>query len=393
MTHNYDVVVIGGGAAGLMCAIEAGRRGRRVLVLELADKVGKKILISGGGRCNFTNLGAVPDLYISQNPRFAISALSRYTSTDFIALVEQHGIAYHEKTLGQLFCNGSSTQILDMLLQECSDVNVEIRTSCTMTGVKRQDAGFVIATSSGSVSAESLVVATGGLSIPKMGATGLAHSLARQFGLAMTKISPGLVPFTFRPPALDLFNNLSGVSLDTAVMCGGVTWRESMLFTHRGLSGPAVLQASSFWSKGSEVVIDLLPDVEDAQAHFDEQRARHPGTELTTVVGRLMPKRVAQAMCGILATRPLRSLSNTELADFAQSLKRWVVTPDGTEGYRTAEVTVGGVSTEGLSSRTMEAKNVPGLYFIGEAVDVTGPLGGYNFQWAWASGYCAGQVV
>ena len=393
MTHNYDVVVIGGGAAGLMCAIEAGRRGRRVLVLELADKVGKKILISGGGRCNFTNLGAVPELYISQNPRFAISALSRYTSTDFIALVEQHGIAYHEKTLGQLFCNGSSTQILDMLLQECSDVNVEIRTSCTMTGVKRQDAGFVIATSSGSVSAESLVVATGGLSIPKMGATGLAHSLARQFGLAMTEVKPGLVPFTFHPPALDLFNNLSGVSLDVAVTCGGVTWQESMLFTHRGLSGPAVLQASSFWSKGSEVVIDLLPDIEDAKAHFDEQRAHHSGTELATVVGRLMPKRVAQAMCGTLATRPLRTLSNTELADFAQSLKRWVVTPDGTEGYRTAEVTVGGVSTEGLSSRTMEAKNVPGLYFIGEAVDVTGPLGGYNFQWAWASGYCAGQVA
>ncbi|MCH8940108.1 MAG: aminoacetone oxidase family FAD-binding enzyme, partial [Chloroflexi bacterium] len=285
MTDNYDVVVIGGGAAGLMCAIEAGRRGRRVLVLELADKVGKKILISGGGRCNFTNLGAVPDLYISQNPRFAISALSRYTSADFIALVEQHGIAYHEKTLGQLFCNGSSTQILDMLLQECSDVNVEIRTSCTMTGVKRQDAGFVIATSSGSVSAESLVVATGGLSIPKMGATGLAHSLARQFGLAMTEVRPGLVPFTFHPPALDLFNNLSGVSLDVAVTCGGVTWQESMLFTHRGLSGPAILQASSYWRVGSEVLIDLLPDVRDAPAYFDEQRALHPGTELTTVVG------------------------------------------------------------------------------------------------------------
>ncbi|MQG75900.1 MAG: NAD(P)/FAD-dependent oxidoreductase [SAR202 cluster bacterium] len=393
MADNYDVVVIGGGAAGLMCAIEAGRRGRRVLVLEHADKVGKKILISGGGRCNFTNLGAVPDLYISENPQFAISALSRYTSADFIGLVEQHGIAYHEKTLGQLFCNGSSTQILDMLLQECSDANVEIRTSCTMTGVKREDAGFRVSTSSDSVSAESLVVATGGLSIPKMGATGLAYSLARQFGMAMTEVKPGLVPFTFRPPTLDLFNNLSGVSLGTAVTCDGVTWQESMLFTHRGLSGPAILQVSSYWRRGSEVTIDLLPHVEDAQAHFDDERARRPGTELATVVGRLMPKRVAQAMCGTLATRPLRTLSNTELANFAQSLKCWVVTPDGTEGYRTAEVTVGGVSTDGLSSRTMETKNVPGLYFIGEAVDVTGPLGGYNFQWAWASGYCAGQIA
>ena len=393
MADNYDVVIIGGGAAGLMCAIEAGNRGRSVLMLEHADKVGKKILISGGGRCNFTNLGAVPELYIGQNPRFAISALSRYTSADFIALVEQHGIGYHEKTLGQLFCNGSSQQILDMLLQECSDASVEIRTFCTMTGLKRKDEGFGVTTSSGSVSAESLVVATGGLSIPKMGATGLAHSLARQFGLAMTEVRPGLVPFTFRPPALNLFNNLSGVSLDTAVTCGGVTWRESMLFTHRGLTGPAILQASSFWAKGSEVVIDLLPDVEDAQAHLDDERANHPGTELATVVGRIMPKRVAQAMCGTLGTRPLSTMSNAELSDFAQSLKRWVVKPDGTEGYRTAEVTVGGVSTDGLSSRTMEAKNVPGLYFIGEAVDVTGPLGGYNFQWAWASGYCAGQVA
>lgn len=393
MSDNYDVVVIGGGAAGLMCAIEAGRRGRCVVVLEHADKVGKKILISGGGRCNFTNLGAVPELYVSENPQFAISALSRYTSADFIDLVEQHGIAYHEKTLGQLFCNGSSNQILDMLLQECSDANVEIRTSCTMTGVKREGAGFGVATSSGSVSAESLVVATGGLSIPKMGATGLAHSLARQFGLVMTKVRPGLVPFTFRPPALDLFSNLSGVSLDATVTCGGVTWRGSMLFTHRGLSGPAILQASSYWCKGSEVVIDLLPDVEDAQAYFENERARTPGTELATEVGRLIPKRVAQALCGSLANRYLRSLSNTEFRDFVQSLKQWTVMPDGTEGYRTAEVTVGGVSTDDLSSRTMEAKNVPGLYFIGEAVDVTGPLGGYNFQWAWASGYCAGQAA
>lgn len=393
MADNYDVIIVGGGAAGLMCAIEAGRRGRRVLILEHANKSGKKILISGGGRCNFTNLRAEPAMYISQNPRFAISALSRYTSADFIALVEQHGIAYHEKTLGQLFCNSSAERILEMLLQECSESAVEIRAACTMTGVIRDDDGFNVSTSLGPVSAESLVVATGGLSIPKMGATGLAHSLARQFGLGVTEVKPGLVPFTFQPPTLDLFSNLSGVSLDSAVTCGGVTWCESMLFTHKGISGPAILQASSFWRKGDEVEIDLLPDVEDAPTYFDAERASHPNIELASVVGRLVPKRLAQTLCGALGARSLRSLSNPELTEFAQSLKRWVVKPDGTEGYRTAEVTVGGVSTDGLSSRTMEAKSVPGLYFIGEAVDVTGPLGGYNFQWAWSSGYCAGQVV
>ncbi len=388
-----DVIIVGGGAAGLMCAIEAGRRGRRVLILEHADKVGKKILISGGGRCNFTNLGAVPELYLSQNPRFAISALSRYTSADFVDLVEQHGIPYHEKTLGQLFCNGSSERILEMLLHECSEANVGIWTSCTVTGVTRGEEGFTLETSDGSASAESLVVATGGLSIPKMGATGWAHSLARQFGLKLTGVRPGLVPLTFNPPTLDLFSNLSGVSLDAAVTCDGVTWRESMLFTHRGLSGPPVLQVSSHWQKGLEVEIDLLPAVEDLQAHFETERAKHPGTEAATVVGRLMPRRVAQSVCGSLATRPLKSLSNAELAELAESLKHWVVMPDGTEGYRTAEVTVGGVDTAGLSSRTMEARDVAGLYFIGEAVDVTGPLGGYNFQWAWSSGYSAGQVA
>ena len=389
----YDVIIIGGGAAGLMCAIEAGGRGRRVLILEHADKVGKKILISGGGRCNFTNLGAAPELYISQNPRFAISALSRYTSTDFIALVEHHCIPYHEKTLGQLFCNGSSELILAMLLQECSEANVEIWTSCTATGVKREGDGFSVVTSSGSVSAESLVVATGGLSIPKMGATGWAHSLARQFNLKMTGVSPGLVPLTFEPPTLDLFSNLSGVSLDASVTCDGVRWRESMLFTHRGLSGPAILQVSSHWRKGLEVVIDLLPAIEDVHGHFEAHRVNNPGAAVATVVGRLMPKRVAQAICGSLASRPLRSLSSAELTALTESLKHWMVKPDGTEGYRIAEVTVGGVDTAGLSSRTMEAKDVPGLYFIGEAVDVTGPLGGYNFQWAWSSGYSAGQVA
>jgi predicted Rossmann fold flavoprotein len=393
MTDMNDVIIVGGGAAGLMCAIEAGRRGRRVLILEHADKVGKKILISGGGRCNFTNLGAVPELYLSQNPRFAISALSRYTSADFIDLVEQHGIPYHEKTLGQLFCNGSSERILEMLLHECSEANVGIWTSCTVTGVTRGEEGFTVETSDGSTSAESLVVATGGLSIPKMGATGWAHSMARQFGLKLTDVRPGLVPLTFNPPTLDQFSNLSGVSLDAAVTCDGATWRESMLFTHRGLSGPSVLQVSSHWRKGLEVVIDLLPDVEDLHVHFETEREKHPGAEAATVVGRLMPRRVAQSVCGSMATRPLKSLSNAELAELVGSLKHWVVMPDGTEGYRTAEVTVGGVDTMELSSRTMEARDVDGLYFIGEAVDITGPLGGYNFQWAWSSGYSAGQVA
>ncbi|MDA1035489.1 MAG: NAD(P)/FAD-dependent oxidoreductase [Chloroflexi bacterium] len=393
MASDYDVIIVGGGAAGLMCAIEAGKRGRRVLVLEHAEQVGKKILISGGGRCNFTNLLAVPEMYVSENPRFTISALSRYTSADFIGLVESHGIAYHEKKLGQLFCDGSAQQIVDMLLQECDEANVEIRPSCAVTNVERQGERYQLATDLDPVSCESLVVATGGLSIPKMGATGFAHDLARQFGIGVTETRPGLVPFTFQPPTLDLFNSLSGVSVDTSVTCDGVAWRENTLFTHRGLSGPAILQASSFWREGSDVEIDLVPDIEDVLAFLREKRARRLEVELAIAVGELMPRRLAQALCGADASRLLSSLSNNRLSELAQSLKHWIVRPDGTEGYRTAEVTVGGVDTAGLSSQSMEAREVPGLYFIGEAVDVTGPLGGYNFQWAWASGYCAGQVA
>lgn len=393
MVGDYDVIIVGGGAAGLMCAIEAGKRGRRVLVLEHAEKVGKKILISGGGRCNFTNLLAVPEAYIGENPRFAISALNRYTSADFIGLVERHGIPYHEKHLGQLFCDDSATQIVGMLLAECGESSVDIRPSCAVAGVEREGDRFNVATALGWVSAESLVVATGGLSIPRMGATGFAHVLARRFGLRVTETRPGLVPLTFRPPALDLFGRLAGVSVDTSVVCGGVTWRGNTLFTHRGLSGPAILQASSFWREESEVEIDLLPDTPDVDAHLKHERTRRPNAELASVVGGLMPRRLAQALCGQNNSRPLRSMSNKEIADIAGSLKRWIVTPHGTEGYRTAEVTVGGVDTTCLSSRTMEARDVPGLYFIGEAVDITGPLGGYNFQWAWASGHCAGQVA
>jgi predicted Rossmann fold flavoprotein len=393
MVDNYDVIIVGGGAAGLMCGVEASKRGRRILVLEHAEKVGKKILISGGGRCNFTNLLAFPDVYVSGNPAFAISALTRYTSGDFIGLVERHDIAYHEKKLGQLFCNDSAAQIVDMLLRECADGSVDIQTSCSVTSVERESGEFQLTTTLGSVSAESLVIATGGLSIPQMGATGFAYAIARQFWIPVIETRPGLVPFTFRPPTLDLYNSLAGVSVDTSVTCNGVSWRENTLFTHHGLSGPAVLQASSFWHEGGEVEIDLLPDMEDAVAHFKDERIHHPSTELATVVSGLMPKRLAKALCGANGSLPLRSMQNKELIRFAQSLKHWTVRPDGTEGYRIAEVTTGGIDTAGLSSQTMEARDVPGLYFVGEAVDVTGPLGGYNFQWAWASGYCAGQVA
>jgi len=388
-----DVVIIGGGAAGLMCAIEAGRRGRRTLVVEHAEQVGKKVLISGGGRCNFTNLHAVPEVYLSENPRFAISALTRYTSADFIGMVERHGIAYHEKKLGQLFCDGASKQIVDMLLSECAEAGVEVRVATAVESVAREDGAFRLAMAGGEVECGSLVVATGGLSVPKMGATGFAYDVARKFGVRVTETRPGLVPFTFRKPALDFHAGLAGVSADASVTCNGVTWRESLLFTHRGLSGPSILQVSSHWHEGNDVIIDLAPDIEDLAGHLAGERVRQPNADLAWVVGSLAPRRLAQALCGAMGARRMQSLSNRELADFAPRLKRWTVRPDGTEGYRTAEVTVGGIDTRDLSSQTMEARGVPGLYFVGEAVDVTGPLGGYNFQWAWASGYCAGQAV
>jgi predicted Rossmann fold flavoprotein len=390
---SYDTTIIGAGAAGLMCAIEAGRRGRRVLVVEHADKVGKKILISGGGRCNFTNLFADPEMYISGNPHFPKSALSRYTSADFIALVERHGIAYHEKKLGQLFCDGSASQVVDMLLRECEESGVTIWTSCAVQEVAREGDGFRVETAQGVVESASLVVATGGLSIPKMGATAFAHHLARQFGMAVTETRPGLVPFTFQGEALEDLASLSGLSADTIVTCGGVPWRENILFTHRGLSGPAILQASSYWHQGDEVVIDLLPEMADPTPHLAQQRERHPATELGFVLGAMLPRRLAVALCGPDSAAPIQSFSNKEIGELSHMLKHWTLQPQGTEGYRTAEVTVGGVDTDGLSSQTMEARTVPGLYFIGEAVDVTGPLGGYNFQWAWSSGFAAGQVA
>jgi predicted Rossmann fold flavoprotein len=380
--ERYDVIVAGGGAAGLMCALRAGLRGRRVLVLEHADKVGKKILISGGGRCNFTNLGSRPEAFLSANPHFCKSALARYTQHDFIALVEKHRIAWHEKTLGQLFCDGSARQIVAMLLAECAAVGVEVKVGHRITGIDKAD-HFTVATDHGTFTSRSLVLATGGLSIPKMGATAFAHDTARRFGLELTETRPALVPLTLKVP------ELSGVSLEVVTRLGRTSFREAMLFTHRGLSGPAILQISSYWRDGQEIVIDLLPDT-DAASFLKERKRTRPKAELRTVLAEVLPQRLAQH----LATEgTMANLRDRDLDALAERLKTWKIVPSGTEGYAKAEVTVGGIDTDELSSRTMEAKKVPGLFVIGEAVDVTGWLGGYNFQWAWSSGWAAGEAV
>ncbi|MDP2332082.1 MAG: NAD(P)/FAD-dependent oxidoreductase [Reyranella sp.] len=378
----FDVVVLGAGAAGLMCAMRAGQRGRKVLLLEHADKVGKKILISGGGRCNFTNTGSRPEAFLSNNPHFCKSALARYTQRDFIELVEKHGIAWHEKTLGQLFCDGSARQIVAMLLAECEAAGVDVRVAHKITAIEKSDR-FAVRTDHGNFDAAAVVLATGGLSIPKMGATGFAHDIARRFGLAVTETRPGLVPFTARVP------DIAGVSLDVVASVGRARFREAMLFTHRGLSGPAILQISSYWRPGQEIAVDLLPD-RDAATFLKGRKQLRPKAELRNIVGDLMPDRLALALApeGVIGER-----RDKDLEALAAELKRWHVTPTGTEGYAKAEVTVGGIDTADLSSKTMEAKKVPGLYAIGEAVDVTGWLGGYNFQWAWSSGWVAGEVV
>ena len=382
MSRQYDVIVAGGGAAGLMCALRAGQRGRKVLVLEHADKVGKKILISGGGRCNFTNLGSRPEAFLSANPHFCKSALARYTQHDFIALVEKHRIAWHEKTLGQLFCDGSARQIVAMLLGECAAAEVELKVAHRIASIEKSD-HFTVATDHGAFTSPSLVLATGGLSIPKMGATGFAHDTARRFGLSLTETRPALVPLTLRVP------ELSGVSLEVVTTLGRARFREAMLFTHRGLSGPAILQISSYWREGQEIVIDLLPDL-DAAGFLKERKRSRPKAELRTVLAEVLPQRLAQQLA---SEGPMANQRDRDLETLADRLKAWRIVPSGTEGYAKAEVTVGGVDTDELSSRTMEAKRVPGLFVIGEAVDVTGWLGGYNFQWAWSSGWAAGEAV
>lgn len=397
--QSFDVVVIGAGAAGMMCAAEAGRRGRSVLVLDHAAAPGEKIRISGGGRCNFTNLHAAPANFVSANPNFCISALRRYTQRDFIALVERHGIAWHEKTLGQLFCDGSSRQIIDLLLAEMSRAGATLRLSSTVESVGRDADGFVLAlahdgSGGGPLRCRSLVVATGGRSIPKMGATGFGYDLAARFGLKVAETRPALVPLTFEPALLERLKPLAGIAVDAEVGCGRTRFREAMLFTHRGLSGPSILQISSHWREGQEIEVSMLPGT-DAFDWLRGARAVNDRRALHTVLAEALPKRLAQTIAEEAggATGNIADLSDKLLRRVADAVNGWRVRPAGTEGYRTAEVTLGGVDTAGLDSRTMEAKTVPGLYFIGEVVDVTGWLGGYNFQWAWSSGWCAGQAV
>lgn len=384
---QYDAIILGGGAAGLMCAARAGQRGKRVLVLERSEAVGKKILISGGGRCNFTNLGAGPANYISANPHFAKSALARYTPRDFIELVESYGIAWHEKTLGQLFCDGSARQIVEMLLAECAKGAVEVRCGIEMSEVGHADGAFRI----GNDSAPALVIASGGPSIPKMGATGFAYDLARRFGLKVVEPRPALVPLTLGGEDV-LFRELSGVSAEVTAQADGPSFREAALFTHRGLSGPAILQASSYWRPGEEVRINFLPDRPAGWLLDAKQSA--PRTALRGLLREALPERLAGTLADRLALdRELGNQPDAALRAAEAKLARWSFHPNGSEGFAKAEVTVGGISTAELSSKTMEAKRVPGLYAIGEAVDVTGWLGGYNFQWAWASGVAAGEAI
>lgn len=386
----YDAIILGAGAAGLFCAATAGGRGRRVLVLDHADEIGKKILISGGGRCNFTNIGAVPERFLSANPHFAKSALSRYTAQDFLALVKKHGIAWHEKTLGQLFCDGSAREIVAMLQAECSAAGVDVRVGHRVISVLRAGA-FRVETDHGTFEAPAVVIATGGLSIPKMGATGFAHDLARQFGLRLTEIRPGLVPLTFNGETLELMRPLSGVALPVVASCGKKRFAEGMLFTHRGLSGPAILQISSIWREGGDVMLDMLPGADAAEILRARKHAR-PRAEFKTVLSELLPQRLAASIAPDGAPA-MGNLPDRAIVDMATRLKSWRLHPSGTEGYAKAEVTLGGIDTRDLSQRTMMARDIPGLFAIGEAVDVTGWLGGYNFQWAWSSGWCAGMEL
>lgn len=386
-----DVIVIGGGAAGLFCALTAGKRGRAVLVIEHAEKIGKKILISGGGRCNFTNLHTAPENFICRNPNFHKSALARFTPFDFIELVRKHKIAYHEKKLGQLFCDDSSQQIVQLLLEECRRARAEIRVNCKIQSVEKTSQTFVVETNQGRFESESLVVATGGLSIPQMGATDFGHRLARQFGLKIVQPKPALVPFTLAENDRKVFSPISGISVDALVSLRDQQFRENLLVTHQGLSGPAILQISSYWNSGEAIEIDLLPDGSAEEMLASE---RDSMKELKTLLAQHWPQRFAQAWIQIQAgSKPLRQYSNKELLAIAESIHHWRITPNGTEGFRKAEVTAGGVDTDELSSKTLESRRVPGLHFIGEVLDVTGWLGGYNFQWAWASGFAAGQNV
>lgn len=393
--EQFDVVVIGAGAAGMFCAAQAGQLGCRVLLLDNGKKPGRKILMSGGGRCNFTNMSAEPAAYLSHNPHFCKSALARYTQWDFIDLINRYGIAYHEKTLGQLFCDDSAQQVVDLLVQECELGQVVTRLRSEVLSVEKTDQGFELALNGESVSARSLVVASGGLSMPGLGATPFGYKLAEQFGLKVLPTRAGLVPFTLHKPLLDQSQALSGVSVPAVVTAeDGTSFRESILFTHRGLSGPAILQISSYWQSGEFVSINLLPTL-DLVGFLNEQRQAHPNQSLKNTLALHLPKRLVELLqeLGQLPEATLKQLTPTQQTALVDSLQDWRVQPNGTEGYRTAEVTLGGVDTKELSSKTMEASKVPGLYFIGEVVDVTGWLGGYNFQWAWSSAWACAQAL
>lgn len=393
MPDSFDVAIIGGGAAGLMCALAAGKRGKRVRVIEHANRVGKKILMSGGGRCNFTNTGTTPANFLSANPHYCKSALARYTPADFIAMVDAHGIAWHEKELGQLFCDDSSKQIVGMLLDECAGAGVQVQTSCSIEAVRKVEGGFRLDTTFGTLDCPALVVATGGLSIPSMGATGFGYELARQFGHHVLSTRAGLVPLTLSGKHQEHWQDLSGVAFPVEAHCNGKQFRADMLITHRGISGPAILQISSYWQPGDDLRLDLLPG-QDALAVLLEQQGQRGAAELKTILADALPKRLAQRLCELrFDSKPMRQYQQAELRDIAQQLKAWPIVASGTEGYRTAEVTLGGVDTDQLSSSSMQSRLVEGLYFIGEVVDVSGHLGGYNFQWAWASGHAAGNAV
>jgi predicted Rossmann fold flavoprotein len=388
MTHSFDALILGGGAAGLMCAIEAGKRGRRVAVLEHSDRLGKKILISGGGRCNFTNLHCRPENFLSSNPHFARSALARYTPQDFIALVEKHNIPYHEKTLGQLFCDRSARDILGMLEAECEHAGASIFLNAKIQQVERTTE-FIARTPDAEFKAQALVVATGGLSIPKIGATSFGYDLARQFGLAIRDPRPGLVPMILSEEDCSRYCNLAGVSADVIASCNGQQFREKMLITHRGLSGPAILQISSYWKHLQPILIDLAPASEITAAFHDPKLPRNLNT-LRAELRKFLPQRLADRW---LDAHAPTSWTNSALAETENQLHAWTIFPTGTEGYEKAEVTTGGVDTNELSAKTMESHKIPGLFFVGEVVDVTGHLGGFNFQWAWASGAAAGRVL
>lgn len=385
-----DVIIIGAGASGLFCAVECGKRGRTVLVLDHAGRTGAKIRISGGGRCNFTNLNVTPDHYHSRNPHFCKSALSRFTPREILSIVEKHHIAYYEKEAGQMFCVKSSGDIIALLEKECGKANVELRLTCSVTDIRKAGL-FTVTTDQGVFQSESLVIATGGLSYSNLGASGFGHDVARQFGLKVTQVRPALVPFVFPEQERKVFLDLAGISLDATVTCGVKQFRGNILFTHRGLSGPAALQASRYWDKGAPLTINLLPETDFLAELMSKRQSK---MEIRNLLANYLPKRFAEAWCdSMMLAKPLNQTSDKELKELAGALHAWNIIPHGTEGYDTAEVTAGGVDTDGLSSKTMEAKNAAGLYFIGEVVDVTGELGGYNLHWAWASGFAAGQYA